>query len=90
MARQPGFVPEKGGKVRMCIDLVSLNRVCSQDPFWQSRVGRGVGLATNYARMPFGLMNVGATFQRSARFTMEPCEPSAPREPPRRWEPPGL
>ena len=56
--------PGKDGGLRIHIDIPGLNRAASQERFWRSRVGRCEGPPHSYVRMPFGLPNTAATFQR--------------------------
>ena len=53
--------------MRVCIDVLGLNRAASQEPFWLSRVGRCEGPPHSYVRMPFGLPSVSSTYQRNLR-----------------------
>ena len=62
--------PDVGGELRVCINIPSLNRAASQDLFWPSHVGRSGGYPFNYVSMPFGLLNMGALYQRLAQRTM--------------------
>lgn len=59
--------PGKDGGLRVCVDIPGLNRAASQERFWPSRVGSCEGLPHNYVRMPFGLPNAAATYQRHLR-----------------------
>ena len=34
----PVVVPKKGGKERMCVDFINLNKACPQDPFPLPRI----------------------------------------------------
>ena len=64
--RLPAAVPHPGedGGLRVCIDILGLNRVAYQERFWPSRVGRCGGPPHSYIRMPYGLPNAAATYQR--------------------------
>ena len=90
--------PDEDGGLRVCIDIPGLNRVASLELLWPSRVGRCGGPPHSYVRMPYGLPNVAATYQRVMRGIMEAQEarrsatlaememvreePPAPPEPP--------
>ena len=90
--------PSEDGGPRICIDIPGLNRATSQERFWPSRVGRCEGPPHSYVRMPYGLPNAAATYQRLMRGIMEAQEarrsaalaemkmvreePPAPPEPP--------
>ena len=98
--RLPAVAPHPGedGGLRVCIDIPGLNRVASLERLWPSRVGRCEGPPHSYVRMPYGLPNVAATYQRLMRGIMEAQEarrfaalaememvreePPAPPEPP--------
>ena len=54
---------EDGG-LHVCIDIPGLNRAASQERLWPSRVGHCEGPPHSYVRMPFGLPNAAATYQR--------------------------
>lgn len=89
--------PDEGDGLRVCVNIPGLNRAASQDLFWPWRVGRGRGYPCNYVCMPFGLVNVGAMYQRPARavhashkaqrLAEASQEVPGPREPPVRREP---
>ena len=76
----------------MCIYLASLNRACSQDLFWPSRVGRSGGYICTYICMPFSLLNACTTYQRFTRLALASHEARssalAPHEAPTLHEPP--
>ena len=90
--------PSEDGGLRICIDIPGLNRAASQERFWPSRVGRYVGPPHSYVRMPYGLPNAAAAYQRLMRIILEGQEarrsavlaememvreePPAPPEPP--------
>ena len=90
--------PGKDGGLHVCIDVPGLNRAASQERLWPSRVGRCEGPSHSYARMPLGLPNAAAAYQRLLRSILEAqearhCtvlaememvleEPPAPLEPP--------
>ena len=98
--RLPAVAPHPGedGGLRVCIDIPGLNRVASLERLWPSRVGRCGGPPHSYVRMPYGLPNAAATYQRLMRGITEArearCsaalagmemareEPPAPPEPP--------
>ena len=98
--RLPAVAPHPGedGGLRVCIDIPGLNRVASLERLWPSRVGRCGGPPHSYVRMPYGLPNAAATYQRLMRGIMEAQEarrsaalaememvreePPAPPEPP--------
>ena len=98
--RLPAVAPHPGedGGLRVCIDIPGLNRVASLERLWPSRVGRCEGPPHSYVRMPYGLPNAAATYQRLMRGIMEAQEtmhsavlaememvreePPAPPEPP--------
>ena len=65
----PGVAPHPGedGGLRVCIDILGLNRAASQERFWPSRVGRCEGPPHSYVRMPLGLPSVASTYQRNMR-----------------------
>ena len=56
--------PDAADGLRVCINIPGLNRAASQDLFWPSRVGRSGGYPCNYVCMPFGLLNMNASYQR--------------------------
>ena len=98
--RLPAVAPHPGedGGLRVCIDIPGLNRVASLERLWPSRVGRCGGPPHSYVRMPYGLPNAAATYQRLMRgiaearevrrsaalaeMEMAREEPPAPPEPP--------
>ena len=98
--RLPAMAPHPGedGGLRVCIDIPGLNRVASLERLWASRVGRCECPPHSYVRMPYGLPNAAATYQRLMRGIMEAQEatrsaalaememvreePPAPPEPP--------
>ena len=59
--------PGEDAGLRVCIDILGLNRAASQEPFWPSRVGRCEGPPHSYVRMPFGLLSVSSANQRNLR-----------------------
>ena len=67
--RAPGVAPHlgEGGELRVCIDILGLNRAASQERFWPSCAGRCEGPPHSYVRMLFGPLSVAATFQRNLR-----------------------
>ena len=105
--RLPVVAPHSGedGGLRVCIDIPGLNQVASLERFWPSRVGRCGGPPHSYVRMPYGLPNVAATYQRLmgsipeaqevrrsavlAEMEMVHEEPPAPPEPPEAPRPGG-
>ena len=105
--RLPAVAPHPGedGGLRVCIDIPGLNRVASLERLWPSRVGRCEGPPHSYVRMPYGLPNAAATYQRLMRGIMEAQEarrstalaememvreePPAPPEPPEAPRPGG-
>ena len=98
--RLPAAAPHPGedGGLHVCIDIPGLNRAASQERFWPSRVGRCEGPPHSYVRMPYGLPNAAAAYQRlmgsileaqearrsavHAEMEMVREEPPAPPEPP--------
>ena len=74
--RLPAVAPHPGedGGLRVCIDIPGLNQAASQERLWPSRVGRYEGPPHSYVRMPYGLPNVAATYQRLMRGIMEAQE----------------
>ena len=98
--RLPAVAPHPGedGALRVYIDIPGLNRVVSLERLWLSRVGRCGGPPHSYVRMPYGLPNAVATYNRLMRGIMEAQEarhsaalaememvrgePPAPPEPP--------
>ncbi len=106
-SRLPAVAPHPGedGGLRVCIDIPGLNRVASLERLWPSRVGRCGGPPHSYVRVPYGLPNAAATYQRLMRDIVEAqearrsaalaememvCkEPPAPLEPPEAPEPGG-
>ena len=90
--------PDEDGGLRVCTDIPGLNRVASLERLWPSRVGRCGGPPHSCVRMPYGLPNAAATYQRLMRGIMEAQEarrstalaememvreePPAPPEPP--------
>ena len=90
--------PGEDGWLCVCIDIPWLNRVASLERLWPWRVGRYGGPPHSYVRMPYGLPNAAAMYQRLMRGITEAqearCsaalaemkmareEPPAPPEPP--------
>ena len=74
--RLPAAAPHPGedGGLRVCIDIPVLNRVASLERLWPSRVGHCKGPPYSYVRMPYGLPNAAATYQRLMRGIMEAQE----------------
>ena len=74
--RLPAVAPHPGedGGLRVCIDIPGLNQAASQERLWPSRVGRCEGPPHSYVRMPYGLPNAAATYQRLIRGIMEAQE----------------
>ena len=84
--RLPAVAPHPGedGGLRVCIDILGLNRVASLERLWPSRVGRCEGPPHSYVRMPYGLPNAADTYQRLMRGITEAREPGVP-QPWQRW-----
>ena len=96
----PAVAPHPGedGGLRVCIDIPGLNQAASQERLWPSQVGRYEGPPHSYVRMPYGLPNAAAAYQRLMRailgagevkrvaalveMEMVREEPPAPPEPP--------
>ena len=96
----PAMAPHTGedGGLRICIDIPGLNQAASQERRWPSQVGRCEGPPHSYVRMPYGLPNAAAAYQRLMRAILEAQEvrrsaslaememvreePPAPPEPP--------
>ena len=74
--RLPAIAPHSGedGGLRVCIDVLGLNRVASQERLWPLRVGRCQGPPHSYVRMPFGLPNAVAAHQHLLRSILEDQE----------------
>ena len=74
--RLPAVAPHPGedGGLRFCIDIPGLNQVASLERLWPSRVGSCGGPPHSYVRMPYGLSNAAATYQRLMRGIMEAQE----------------
>ena len=74
--RLPAMAPHPGedGGLRVCIDIPGLNRVASLERLWPLRVGRCGGPPHSYVRMPYGLPNAAATYQRLMRGILEAQE----------------
>ena len=72
----PAVAPHPGedGGLLVCIDIPGLNRVASLERLWPLRVGRCEGPPHSYVRMPYGLPNAAATYQRLMRGIMEAQE----------------
>ncbi|RVX11667.1 Retrovirus-related Pol polyprotein from transposon 17.6 [Vitis vinifera] len=70
------LVPKKDGKVRVCVDYKDLNKASPKDDFPLPHIDLLVDSTTGHSMfsfmdgfsgvMPFGLKNVGATYQRAA------------------------
>ena len=87
------------------MDIPGLNRAASQERLWPSQVGRCEGPPHSYVRMPYGLPNAAAAYQRLMRGILEAQEvrrsaalvemetvreePPAPPEPPEALGPGG-
>ena len=96
----PAVAPHPGedGGLRVCIDILGLNRVASLERLWPSRVGRCGGPPHNYVRMPYGLPSAADTYRRLMRGITEAREAGrsttlagmemAREEPPAHPEPP--
>ena len=84
--RLPAVAPHPGedGGLRVCIDILGLNRAASQECLWPSRVGRCKGPPHSYVRMPYGLPNAAAAHQRLMRAIVEAQESGVPQRW-RRW-----
>ena len=74
--RLPAVAPHPGedGGLRLCIDILGLNRDASLERLWPSRVGRCEGPPHSYVRMPYGLPNTAVTYQHLMRGIMEAQE----------------
>jgi hypothetical protein len=97
-----GCAPDVGDELRVCVNILGLNRAAAQELFWLSRVGRSGGSPCSYIRMPFGLLNVAASYQhrmqgalgaheagRQAILTEEAPDPHELPGPPEPQEPTG-
>ena len=71
--RLPAVAPHPGGdgRLRICIDVPGLNQVATMERLWPSRVGRCGGPPHSYVRMPYGLPNAAAAYQRLMRAILE-------------------
>ena len=71
-SRTQGAAPHPGedAGLRVCIDVLGLNRAASQERFWPSRVGRCEGPLHSYVRVPFGLPSVVSAYQRNMRLVL--------------------
>ena len=67
--RSPSAAPHpcEDGGLRVCVDILGLNKAASQELFWPSRVGRCEGPPHSYVRMPFELSSVASAYQRNMR-----------------------
>ena len=74
--RLPATAPHPGedGRLHVCIDIPGFNEAASQEHFWPSRVGSCEGPPHSYVRMPRGLPNAAATYQRLMRSILEAQE----------------
>ena len=74
--RLPAVAPHPGedGGLCVCIDIPGLNRVASLECLWPSRVGRCGGPPHSYVRMPYGLPNGAAVYQRLMGSILEAQE----------------
>ena len=74
--RLPAVAPHLGEDdgLCVCIDVPGLNRAASLERLWPSRAGRCEGPPHSYVRMPFGLPNVAAAYQRLLRSILEAQE----------------
>ena len=74
--RLPAVAPHPGedGGLQVCIDIPGLNQAASQERLRPSRVGRCEGPPHSYVRMPYGLPNAAATYQRIMRAILEAQE----------------
>ena len=74
--RLPAVAPHPGedGGLRVCVDVLGLNRAASQERLWPSAVGRCEGPPHSYVRMPFGLPSMVAAHQRLLRSILEAQE----------------
>ena len=66
-SRSRGAAPHPGedAGLRICIDVLGLNRAASQELSWPSSVGRCEGPPHSYIRMPFGLPSVASAYQHN-------------------------
>ena len=71
--RLPAIAPHSGedGGLRVCIDVLGLNRVASQERLWPLRVGFCEGPPHCYVRMPISLPNAVAAHLRLLRSILE-------------------
>ena len=74
--RLPAVAPHPGedGGLRVCIDILGLNRAASQQRLWPLQVGHCEGPPHSYVRMPYGLPSEVAMRQRLMRGVMEAQE----------------
>src|SRR3954469_4866984 len=74
--RSPTVAPHPGedGGLRVCVDIPGLNQIATTEHLWPSQVGCCGGPPHSYVRMPYGLPNMVAAYQRLMRSIMEAQE----------------